>query len=235
MRSASHLQPVRIAGWGGVEGGAWACGLPPAEGQRDGRGLLRRCPCCAPCGTWPWCRPAPPPRSPPLCTPFTATCAPRPPAPPLPPASPAPPASAPDLGAALRDERRHGVVAQVQPLGDARRDGQHVLQRAADLDARQVRGGVDAHGGAGKQRLYLARQLGVAGRRDEACRGRGRGVRVREGPSCRPGQGMVVYRVVAAHAPCKGPGLRAQPEPPALSQPADAAPAWPTHPSVGSP
>lgn len=38
----------------------------------------------------------------------------------------------------LRDERRHGVWPQVEPLDDACSDGQHVFEAAADLDADDV-------------------------------------------------------------------------------------------------
>ena len=53
-------------------------------------------------------------------------------------------AQARDLGQTSRHERRLGVVAQSDPVRDARRHRHHVLDRPADLDANQVRVSVDA-------------------------------------------------------------------------------------------
>ena len=49
-----------------------------------------------------------------------------------------------DLGEAARDERRQRVVAELHGLGDARGDGDDVLQRRANLDADDVVRSVEA-------------------------------------------------------------------------------------------
>ena len=49
-----------------------------------------------------------------------------------------------DLGEAARDERRARVVAEAEAVDRARRDGDHVLQRAAALDADDVVARVEA-------------------------------------------------------------------------------------------
>jgi hypothetical protein len=49
-----------------------------------------------------------------------------------------------NLGQPARDERRARIVAEAEAHGHARRDGNHVLERTAQLDAHHVRAGVAA-------------------------------------------------------------------------------------------
>jgi hypothetical protein len=76
----------------------------------------------------------------------------------------------PDLATPLRDQRSHGVVAQLQPLHDASCDGKHVLERAGHLDADDVSAGVDAQVAAGEQPLHAHRQLHILRRRHDGRR-----------------------------------------------------------------
>ncbi len=64
-------------------------------------------------------------------------------------------ASRRDLGEPARDQRRAACCAEAQPVAHARRDGDHVLHGAADLDADHVGRRVDAEGGAAEETLQL--------------------------------------------------------------------------------
>ena len=74
-------------------------------------------------------------------------------------------AQAGHLGQATRDEGGAGVQAQLQPVGDAGGDRQHVLDRAADLDAHRVGRGVDAQriGVEGAHGQLAQRSVGAGG------------------------------------------------------------------------
>ena len=74
-----------------------------------------------------------------------------------------------DFGKAARDQRRARIQPQAQAIGDAGGDRHHVLHRAADLDADQIRAVVDPHASAVQQRRGFARERGVArGKRERA-------------------------------------------------------------------
>ena len=51
------------------------------------------------------------------------------------------------------DERRLGILAETEPVGDAGRDGEDILERTAKLDAPQVTARVGAEGGSLEERL----------------------------------------------------------------------------------
>jgi hypothetical protein len=55
-------------------------------------------------------------------------------------------AEAGKFGKGARGQRRPGAVAEAAALGDAAGNGEHVLDRAADLHADDIVGGVDAEG-----------------------------------------------------------------------------------------
>ncbi len=59
-----------------------------------------------------------------------------------------------DFREAARDERRQRVVAEAEPFDDAGRDGDDVLQRAADLDADDVRRPVEPEERTAEFRLH---------------------------------------------------------------------------------
>ena len=73
-------------------------------------------------------------------------------------------AQAADLDQAARQERRLGVVARLQPVEDARGDGDHVLGRPGQFDPQQIAVGVDPEVRAVQQPLDRRRQ-GRIGRR----------------------------------------------------------------------
>ncbi len=65
---------------------------------------------------------------------------------------------------AARDQRRAGVVAEAETVADARRDGDDVLERAAQLDADDVLGGVRAEAVGVEDVLHLLGDLVVLAR-----------------------------------------------------------------------
>ena len=77
-------------------------------------------------------------------------------------------AQAAHLRQAARDERRGRVVAEAQAARDAAREGDDVLDGAAELDALDVRAGVDAQDVAREEPLDEERRLGVVARRHDA-------------------------------------------------------------------
>ena len=60
-----------------------------------------------------------------------------------------------------RDQPRLGVVAKPKSVADARGQGHHVLDGAAQLDARHVRAGVNAKSRPAKERLHALGHLGL--------------------------------------------------------------------------
>ena len=84
-------------------------------------------------------------------------------------------AEAGDLGQAAGDDRRAGVVAGAEAVGHARRDGDDVLERAAELAADEVVVGVDAEQ-VGVEHVLQRLGHGVVVHRHHRCRrGPGRG------------------------------------------------------------
>ena len=61
-----------------------------------------------------------------------------------------------DLGKPARDERSHGVVPESEPFDHSGGNRDHVLQCAADLDARDIVARVEAHAAAAKLFLHRA-------------------------------------------------------------------------------
>ena len=67
-----------------------------------------------------------------------------------------------DFDQAARDERRHRVVAEAEPLDHAGGDRDHVLQRAADLDAGDVVAHIQAQARPAELLLDPGRGGGIA-------------------------------------------------------------------------
>ena len=76
-------------------------------------------------------------------------------------------AEAGHLGQAAGHQRSAGVEAELHAVGDAGGDGEHVLDRAADLDPDRVGRGVDAQRAAVEGLDRGLAQAGVAARRDQ--------------------------------------------------------------------
>ena len=68
------------------------------------------------------------------------------------------------LGEAAGDERRLGVVAELEAVGAAGGERDHVLRRGAELDADEVVADVDAERDRGDRRLQVERELLVLAR-----------------------------------------------------------------------
>ena len=116
------------------------------------------------------------------------------------PASPAkvsgsPPSTTPEpreLGQPTRDQRRLGVVAVAQTIGDAGPDREHVLERSGHLTADDVGVGVDAQCRREEHSLQLFGDAGVRDRDDR----RGRLARRDLAREVRPGQHADVTGIV---------------------------------------
>src|SRR5579863_1704477 len=72
------------------------------------------------------------------------------------------------LGQAPRNQSRHGIVAKAEPVADASPDGDHILERAADLHAYGIGAAVNAERRPGEARLDFPHQTIVLGRGHES-------------------------------------------------------------------
>src|SRR5690606_37914257 len=108
------------------------------------------------------------------------------------------------LGLPAGDERRLRVVAEAEPVAHAGRDGDDILERAAELDTEAIRRTVHAELGAVKDRLHELRGGRIGGGGDDR-RGRAAGYFNREARAGERG-GRAVGKQFREHAAHRQPG-----------------------------